>query len=188
MKEKMTSKLNEKYKEVSSKLFSDLGFTSVMQVPRIKKVVVNAGIGAIKDQKEALEGFVSDLAKITGQLPSRRKAKKSEAGFKIRKDEVVGLKVTLRGSRMWAFLDKFISIVLPRVRDFSGLDRKSIDHGGNLNIGISEHTLFPEVDQNNVKNIRGFEISIVTNSGNKEDSEKLFDALNVPFQKVAKSR
>jgi len=180
----MTSKLNEKYEEVSTKLFSDLGFTSVMQVPRIKKVVVNAGIGAIKDQKEALEGFISDLAKITGQLPSRRKAKKSEAGFKIRRGEVVGLKVTLRGSKMWAFLDKLVSIVLPRVRDFSGIDRKSIDYGGNLNIGISEHTLFPEVDQNNVKNIRGFEISIVTNSSNKRDSERLFDALNIPFKKI----
>ena len=184
----MTSKLNEKYKEVSTKLFKDLGFTSVMQVPRIKKVVVNAGIGSIKDQKEALVGFTSDLAKITGQLPSQRKAKKSEAGFKIRRGEVVGLKVTLRGSGMWAFLDKLVSIVLPRVRDFSGIDKKSIDKGGNLNIGITEHTLFPEVDQNNVKNIRGFEISIVTNSGNSKNSEKLFDALNIPFKKAKEMR
>ena len=177
-------RLKEKYKtEVVPALQKELNLSNVMEVPSIKKIVINAGVGGFKDSKEGIATFEDELSVIAGQKPSPRKARKSEAGFKIRQGDVVGYAATLRGARMWAFLDKLISIVLPRVRDFNGLSKKSFDKAGNYSMGVTEHTIFPEVNQNTIKGIRHLQITIVTDAENKEDSEKLLNLIGLPFEK-----
>jgi large subunit ribosomal protein L5 len=176
--------LQEKYKkEVVPVLMKDLKLSNVMEVPSVEKVVVNAGIGSFRDKKEAVASFVEELAQLTGQRPSERKARLSESGFKIRAGDVVGYAVTLRGSRMWAFLDKFINIVLPRVRDFRGLSRKAFDNSGNYSVGIVEHTIFPEVNPNTTKGVRNLQVTVVTDAKDKEESEKLLSLLGLPLKK-----
>lgn len=183
----MDNRLYEKYKkELIKNLKDDLKLENIMEVPRIKKISVNAGVGGFRDNKEALDLFTNDLAELTGQKPYVRKARLSEAGFKVRKGDVVGLAVTLRGARMWAFLDKFISVVLPRVRDFRGLNPDSFDGSGNYSVGVREHVIFPEVNPNTVKGIRSLQITIVTSSLNVDRNKALLKSLGFPFKKVAK--
>jgi large subunit ribosomal protein L5 len=170
--------------EIAPKIQEELKIKNKMQIPTVKKVVINAGIGGFKDSSEAMALFESEMTALAGQKPSARRTNKSEAGFKIRKNDIVGYAVTLRGPRMWAFLDKFVNIVLPRVRDFNGLDTKGIDEGGNYSVGMNEHTLFPEVNANLTKGLRGLQINVVTNSGNKDTTKILLSMLGFPFKKV----
>ncbi len=178
------SRLQNKFKnEIIPALKKEFGVTNVMQLPVIKKVIINSGIGPFKDNAETVATFESELASIAGQRPSKRRAKTSEAGFKIRKGEVVGFAVTLRGPKMWAFLDKFVNIVLPRVRDFSGLDTNGFDKNGNFSVGVKEHTIFPEINQNVSRGIRSLQVNVVTNSGDTERSKVLLSKLGFPFKK-----
>ena len=161
----------------------ELGITNVMEVPRILKIKLNCGIGSFRDNREAVDSFVEELANIAGQKPYPRKAKKSEAGFKIKQGDIVGYAVTLRGDRMWAFLDKLINIALPRVRDFRGMSDDSFDDNGNYSVGIREHVIFPEVNPNTTKGIRSIQATIVFNSKDKEKTRKVLKGLGFPFKK-----
>src|SRR3972149_5173648 len=155
------SRLKEKYqKEVVKALASELGIKNVMQVPRLEKVIINTGVSDAKKNSEGFERLKQDLALMTGQYPSTRKARVSVASFALRKGMPVGLKVTLRGTRMYDFLDKLFSIVLPRLRDFRGMKRSSFDKNGNYTLGITEHSIFPEVDVTK-SSLRGLEVTIV---------------------------
>ena len=164
-------------------LKKELGLANVMQVPVVKKIVINAGIGSIKDSKEALEAFVGELGSLSGQKPSPRKARLSEAGFKIRKGDTVAYTVTLRGKPMWAFLTKLTNIVLPRSRGFWGSSKDSFDGQGNYSLGIKEHTVFPEVNPNTVKAIRSLQITIATNAKDDNRAYTLLKSLGFPFKK-----
>ena len=176
--------LSKSYKtDIVPKLMKELSLTNPMEVPKLLKVSVNAGVGSFRDNKEALETFVSEMADICGQKPVLKTARISEAGFKIKKGDVVGVSVTLRGDRMWAFVEKFISVVLPRVRDFKGVNPNSFDKNGNFSVGITEHTIFPEVNPNIVKGIRSLQITFVTNSNDSEKSKALLSMIGMPFKK-----
>lgn len=178
------NRLKEAYKtQIAPKLQKDFNLSNVMEVPRIQKVSINAGIGGFRDNREAVESFVSELAALAGQKPYPRKARMSEAGFKVRKNDVVGYSVTLRGERMWAFLDKFVNIVLPRVRDFRGLSTDSFDENGNYSIGLREHVIFPEVNPNAVKGIRSMQVTVVMDGKGKEVNLALLRELGFPFKK-----
>lgn len=177
------SRLQEKYfKEVAPALVSVLGIENKMATPKIVKVVVNMGVGEIGRTKEVKESLTRDLAAITGQIPSVRLAKVSIASFNLRRGMPVGLTVTLRGQRMYDFLDKLFSVVLPRLRDFRGIPVKSLDKSGNYTLGLNEHTIFPEIDVTKTAG-RGIEITIVTNTHDPEKSKKLLELLGMPFQK-----
>lgn len=154
-----------------------------MAQPKVEKVVLNMGIGALKDDKGAIEKVSSELAAIAGQKPALRPARKSVAGFNVRKGEPVGLKVTLRGRRMQAFLQKLFNFVLPRLRDFRGVSRDSFDQNANFTLGISEHAVFPEISLGEIGKVRGLEITIVTNTKDKEKAMKLMEELGMPFMK-----
>lgn len=163
-------------------LKKDLGIKNPMAIPRIAKVVVNVGTGRIlKDQKKVDE-VVASLEAITGQKVVMTKARKAIAGFKIREDLEIGARTTLHGKRMWDFLDRLFSVALPRVRDFQGVQRNAIDQVGNMNLGIKDHTIFPEIIPEKVQHIFGFQINIVTTATSKEEGEALFRYLGVPFQ------
>ena len=180
----MKTRLYDLYKDKAIKeLKKELGVKNVMQVPRLTKIVVNAGIGGYKDSREAVESFVAELSALTGQKPSPRKARLSEAGFKIRQGDVVGYMVTLRGSIMWAFLDKLINVVLPRARGFWGMGTDSFDGNGNYSAGIREHTVFPEVNPNAVKGIRSMQITIGTTAKDDSTAQALLKSLGFPFKK-----
>jgi len=180
----MYKSIKEKYNtEVVAEMKKQFGFKSSLQVPRIEKVVVNAGIGKfIKDS-----GLVEDVRKamtvIAGQKPVMVKAKKSIAGFKIREGQEVGIKVTLRGKRKWDFIEKLVTSAIPRVRDFQGIKESAVDEGGNFNFGVKEHTIFPEILPENVKNIVGLQINITTTAKNKEEGLELFRMLGFPLVK-----
>jgi len=176
-------KLEDKYKnEVVPKLIKEFGIKNVMQTPKIKKVVVNAGVGDAQKSKEVLERMKEDLASITGQNPSVRNARVSVASFGLRKGSPVGLKVTLGRLRMYDFLDRLFSVVLPRLRDFRGVKRGSFDKHGNYTLGIAEHNIFPEIDI--TKSIpRGLEITIVIKSESVEQSYRLLELMGMPFEK-----
>lgn len=179
------NRLKEKYeKEILPVLLKEFGLKNRMAAPRIEKIVVNAGIGLVARSKELMEAVGKDIAVITGQKPSIRPAKVSEAGFNVRAGMPVGLKVTLRGKRMYDFLDRLVSIVLPRLRDFRGLPLKSFDKSGNYSLGISEHTVFPELDMGKAGKPHGVEITIVTNSNETDKSKRLLELLGMPFEKV----
>lgn len=174
--------LKEKYnKEVIQKMKKDHNLSSVMQVPHIKKIVVNAGIGAFRENKEAVDVFVEELSAVLGQKPNPRKARLSIAGFKVREGSTVGYSATLRGDRMWAFLEKLINVAIPRIRDFRGLDATAFDNAGNYSLGITEHVIFPEVNQNTVKGIRGLQLTVVSSSSNKDLNKDLLKNLGMPF-------
>jgi len=178
------NRLREKYeKEIVPQVTKEFGLKSIMEVPRIKKIVVNAGIGSFRDSRESVESFENELALILGQRPYPRKARLSEAGFKIKKGDVVGYAATLRGDRMWAFLDKLISIAIPRIRDFRGLDISSFDESGNYSLGISEHIIFPEVNPNTTKGIRNLQLTIVSTSDYKKINKEILSYLGMPFKK-----
>jgi large subunit ribosomal protein L5 len=183
------NRLKTKYNEIiTPKLLSEFKYANVMDVPRIQKVVVNAGIGPFRESREAVESFVADLTALVGQKPSPRSARLSIASFKIRQNDVVGYTATLRGDRMWAFLDKFINIALPRVRDFRGLSKDSFDANGNYSVGIREHVIFPEVNQNNTKGARGLQLTVVFNKKDIDANRFLIKELGVPFRKDEKSK
>jgi large subunit ribosomal protein L5 len=169
--------------EIRAKLAEQLGLDNVMQVPRLSKIVVNVGVGAATAQPSLLEGAVADLAVITGQKPLVTKAKKSVAGFKLREGNAIGAKVTLRGDRMWEFLDRLISLAIPRIRDFRGLNPRSFDGRGNYTFGVTEQLIFPEIDYDKVDATRGMDITIVTTAGSDEAGKALLDAFGFPFKR-----
>lgn len=178
-----TPRLKEKYqKEVAKALSEEFKIKNVMRIPRILKVVVNTGIGDAQKNKEAFEKIKTDIAAITGQSPSVRKARVSVASFGLRKGVPVGLKVTLRGNIMYDFLDKLFSIVLPRLRDFRGVKRNAFDKMGNYTLGIVEHNVFPEIDFTK-SSPRGLEITIVVKSDTVEHSYRLLELMGMPFEK-----
>ena len=178
------NRLEEKYKkEVVPSLMEKYNYKTVMLVPKIEKIVVNMGVGDALANSKNLEAAVSDLAKITGLKPIETKAKKSIAAFKVREGHKIGCKVTLRGERMYEFLDKLISIGLPRVRDFRGLSSKSFDGRGNYTIGIKEQLIFPEINFDEVEKVRGMDIVIVTTAKTNEEAFELLKELGVPFKK-----
>ena len=168
--------------ELRGRLKDELALANVMQVPRPVKVVVNVGVGEAVKEARLLEGAVRDLTQITGQKPLVTRAKKSIAGFKIREGQSIGAKVTLRGDRMWEFLDRLLSIALPRIRDFRGLAPKGFDGHGNFTFGLTEQLVFPEVDYDKVEKIRGMDITLVTTADTDEQGRALLRALGFPFR------
>ena len=169
--------------EVKKKLKADLGLKNIMEVPAVKKIVVNVGAGEAVTNKNVLEKILEQIGLITGQKAVITKARKSVSAFKIRRGLPIGVKVTLRDKKMYSFLEKLIKVVIPRLRDFKGISDKSIDPNGNLNMGFTEQTIFPEIDFDKIDKIRGLEVSIVTNARNKEKGKKLFELLGIPFKK-----
>jgi len=176
--------MKERYqKEISPALMKSLGLTNIMQIPRIVKVVVNIGLGEAMDNPKALDAAVIDLTTITGQKPVVTKARKSIANFKLREGRAIGTAVTLRGDRMWAFLDRLMNIVLPRVRDFRGVSPNSFDGRGNYTLGLREQIIFPEIEYDKVDKVRGLEITIVTSATTDEQAAVLLQLLGMPFRK-----
>ncbi len=169
--------------EVVPYLMKKFGYTSVMQVPKLDKIVVNTGLGDIKDNQKSMQTVEKELAQITGQKPIYRKATKSVANFKLREGMNIGLKVTLRGRRMYDFYDKLVSIALPRVRDFRGVSDKSFDGRGNYALGLKEQLIFPEITYDQVEKIRGMDVAIVTTARTDEEARELLRALGMPFKK-----
>jgi large subunit ribosomal protein L5 len=177
-------RLEEKYRnEVVPALMKSLGLDNIMQVPRITKVVVNIGLGEALDNPKALDYAVQDIATITGQKPIITKARKSVAAFKLREGRAIGVKVTLRGDKMWAFLDRLMNVALPRVRDFRGVSPNAFDGRGNYTLGIREQLIFPEIDYDKIDKVRGMEITIVTTARNDEEGRQLLTLLGMPFRK-----
>jgi len=178
------SRLREKYqKEVVPALMERFGYKNIMQVPKLEKVVINIGVGEAKENPKALEAAVDDLTMIAGQKPVITRAKRSIANFKIRKGMPIGVKVTLRGERMYEFMDKLFNIALPRVRDFKGVSPNSFDGRGNYALGIKEQLIFPEIDYDKIDKIRGMDIIIVTTAKTDEEAKGLLELLGMPFAK-----
>lgn len=174
--------LRELYKsDVASSLIEEFGYDNVMQVPRITKVVVNVGLGEALDNAKAIEFATNDIVQITGQKPIVTRAKKSIAAFKLREGRQIGLKVTLRGERMWAFLTRLIHVALPRTRDFQGISPDSFDGRGNYTLGLREQLIFPEIDYDKIDKIRGMEVSIVTTAQTDEEGRRLLALMGMPF-------
>jgi large subunit ribosomal protein L5 len=181
-----TPRMKQRYRdEIVPRLRDELGLTNVMQVPRLEKIVVNMGVGdAVKDGR-MLEAAIADLEVITGQKPVVTKARKSIAGFKLREGMAIGAKVTLRGDRMWEFLDRLVSLALPRIRDFRGLDPSAFDGRGNYTLGVTEQLIFPEVDYDKVLKVRGMDITVVTTASDDDAGRALLIALGFPFAGAA---
>ncbi len=178
------SRLKEVYKnEIVSKLQQQFSYGSVMEVPKITKITLNMGVGEAAADKKAIEGAVSDLTLISGQKPLVTKARKSVAGFKIREGWPIGAKVTLRGERMYEFLDRLVSMAIPRIRDFRGLSPKSFDGRGNYSMGIKEQIVFPEIDYDKIDKIRGMDITITTTAKSNEEGRALLEAFQFPLKK-----
>ena len=171
------------YDEIQAKLKADLDLPNVMMVPKLEKISVNMGVGEAALNKKAIEGARTDLSIITGQKPSVTKAKKSLATFKLREGQTIGARVTLRGDRMYEFLDRLISLATPRIRDFRGLPTKSFDGRGNYTFGVTEQLIFPEISYDNVDTVRGMDITIVTTAMNNEHGRALLEAFGFPFRK-----
>lgn len=178
------AKLHDDYKNnIINKLTEQFKYTSVMQVPRIQKITLNMGVGEASTDKKLLDYAIADLTALSGQKPLVTKARKSVAGFKIRQGYPIGCKVTLRGERMWEFLEKLIYVAVPRIRDFRGLSSKSFDGRGNYSMGVHEQIIFPEIDYDKVDKIRGLDITITTTANTNEEGKALLAALNFPFRK-----
>jgi large subunit ribosomal protein L5 len=178
------SRLKEVYKsEIVSKLQEHFGYSSVMEVPKITKITLNMGVGEASQDKKAIDGAVADLALITGQKPLVTNARKSVAGFKIREGWPIGAKVTLRGERMYEFLDRLVSMAIPRVRDFRGLSPKSFDGRGNYSMGIKEQIVFPEIEYDKIDKIRGMDITITTTAKTDDEGRALLEAFQFPLKK-----
>ncbi|MGS0765746.1 50S ribosomal protein L5 [Syntrophomonas curvata] len=177
------ARLYEQYKsEIVPKLMEKFQYKNVMQVPRIERVVVNIGVGEAIQNPKALDGAVNDLTLIAGQKPVVTKAKKSIAGFKLREGMAIGCKVTLRGERMYNFLDKLINLALPRVRDFRGVSPQAFDGRGNYSLGIKEQTIFPEIEYDKIDKIRGMEVVVVTTAKTDEEARELLKHMGMPFR------
>jgi len=178
----MTSRLHERYREeVAPALRKQFEYPNPMQVPRLSKIVVNIGLGEALTNAKAVDAAVGDVATITGQRPIVTKARRSIAQFRLRAGNTVGVKVTLRGERMWDFLDRLTTLALPRIRDFRGVPAKSFDGRGNFSLGLREQLAFPEIDYDKVDRLRGLEISIVTTAKTDEESKRLLELLGMPF-------
>jgi large subunit ribosomal protein L5 len=181
--ERPVPRLKARYREeLQQRLKDELELGNVMQVPRPVKVVVNMGVGEAVREGRLLDGAVRDLAQITGQRPLVTKARRSIAGFKIREGQSIGAKVTLRGDRMWEFLDRLVAIALPRIRDFRGLAPKGFDGHGNFTLGLTEQLVFPEIDYDKIEKIRGMDITVVTSAQTDEQGRALLTALGFPFR------
>lgn len=177
------TRLKKRYeKEIMPELQKERGFKNPMQVPRVSKVTVNMGVGDAKQDAKVLDDSISELATITGQQPRINRARKSIAGFKVREGMPVGCSVTLRGVRMYEFLDRLISIALPRIRDFRGIRRKSFDGQGNMSLGIREQTIFPEIDYDSVTQTRGLDVTITTTARSDDEGMALMEKLGMPFR------
>ena len=177
------ARLQVKYnEEIAPALMKKFQYKSVMQIPQIAKVIVNVGCGESKNNAKEIEAICKDIATITGQKPITTKARKSVANFKLREGQAVGAKVTLRGKRMYEFLDRLVSIALPRVRDFRGISGKSFDGRGNYALGIKEHIIFPEVSYELVEKVRGFDICVVTTAQSDDEAKALLVKLGMPFK------
>ena len=176
------ARLKERYQqEILPALMKEFKYTSVMQAPRVVKVVINVGLGEAIQHAQALDAVQQDIAAISGQHPVITKARKSIASFKLRKGMPIGVMVTLRGKRMYEFLDKLISVALPRIRDFQGLNRKAFDGMGNYTLGLKDQTIFPEISYDKVDKVRGLEICIITTARNDAEGLKLFELMGMPF-------
>lgn len=180
----MTSRLKDKFtKDVAPALVEKFNYANVMEVPKIDKIVINMGMGVAKDNPKALETAIEELKLITGQSPVETKAKKSVSNFKLREGMSIGAKVTLRGERMYDFLDKLMNVALPRVRDFRGVSKTSFDGRGNYALGIKEQLIFPEIDYDKVDRINGMDIIIVTTANNDEQAREFLSLMGMPFKK-----
>jgi large subunit ribosomal protein L5 len=183
MAERTVPRLKVRYREeLVPTLQRELGFSNAMRVPRLEKIVVNVGVGEAARDAKALDGALADLATITGQKPAVTKAKKSIAGFKLREGMSIGAKVTLRGDRMWEFLDRLLATALPRIRDFRGLDPNAFDGRGNYTLGLTEQLVFPEIDYDKIDAVRGMDITVVTTAKDDDEGRALLRALGFPLR------
>jgi large subunit ribosomal protein L5 len=182
-------RLKQKYRtEIAAQLTKDFGFTNVHQVPGLVKVVVNTGVGEAARDSKIIDGAVKDLTAITGQKPQVTLARKSIAQFKLREGQAIGAHVTLRGDRAWEFLDRLVSLALPRIRDFRGLSDKQFDGHGNYTFGLTEQSMFHEIDQDKIDRVRGFDITVVTTAKNDDEGRALLKALGFPFKSSEESK
>ena len=179
--ETYSPRLKDRYAELRPQLKDDLGFDSIMEVPRLEKITLNMGVGDAKTDAKALDAAVEELTTIAGQRAQVRRARKSIAAFKLREGMPVGAKVTLRGDRMYEFLDRLVSVALPRIRDFRGLSPGSLDGRGNFSLGVREQVIFPEIDYDKVASVRGFDVTITTTAKTDEHALALLSALGLPF-------
>jgi len=180
----MAPRLKEKYhNEIKAQLLEDLGLDNVMQVPRLSKIVVNMGAGDAAADSKLMNGVVEDLRTITGQQPKVNRARKSVSNFKLREGQAIGASVTLRGERMWEFLDRLIALSIPRIRDFRGLNPKGFDGRGNYSFGVTEQLIFPEIDYDKVMKVRGLDITLVTTAETDDQGRALLGAFGFPFRR-----
>jgi len=180
----MPERLRELYRaEIAPKLREEFGYRNVMQIPRLEKIVINVGLGEALQNAKALDAAVKDVSTIAGQRPVITRARKSIATFKLRAGNPIGVKVTLRGDRMYAFLDRLVNIALPRMRDFRGVPRDAFDGRGNYTLGLREQIVFPEISYDQVDRVRGMEITIVTSARSDEEARRLLEHLGMPFQR-----
>jgi large subunit ribosomal protein L5 len=185
---KIQPRLKQKYRtEISKKLTEEFGFTNPHQVPGLVKIVVNTGVGEAARDSKVIDGAIKDLTLITGQKPQVTKARKSIAQFKLREGMPIGAHVTLRGDRAWEFLDRLLSLALPRIRDFRGLSPKQFDGNGNYTFGLSEQSVFHEINQDQIDRVRGFDITVVTTAKNDDEGRALLRELGFPFQSTEKA-
>ncbi len=179
--EQYSPRLKDQYEELRPQLQEDLGLKSIMEVPRITKITLNMGVGDAKTDAKALDSAIEELTTIAAQRAQVRKATKSIASFKLREGMAVGAKVTLRGARMYEFLDRLVSVALPRIRDFRGLNPRSFDGRGNFSLGVREQIIFPEIDYDSVQSVRGFDVTITTTARTDEQALALLKSLGLPF-------
>lgn len=178
------ARLREEYnKTLKKELAKELGYSNLMEVPTLKKIVINVGAGASINEAEALGDIVDLVTKISGQKPVINKARKAVSAFKVREGMEIGVSVILRGNRMWEFFDKLVNIVFPRIKDFRGLEVSAFDGSGNYSIGIEDHTVFPEIDANNIRKIRSLEVTIVTTAKDDKSGKAFLDKFGFPFKK-----
>ena len=178
------ARLKEKYQsEINKAMMEKFNYKNVMEIPKLEKVVINSGLGDIKDNSKSINLAVEEISIITGQKPIVTKAKKSVANFKLRQGMIIGIKVTLRGGRMYEFVDRFVSIALPRVRDFKGVNGNSFDGRGNYTVGVRDQLIFPEINYDKVENVRGMDITFVTTAKTDEEARELLRLFGMPFSK-----
>jgi len=181
--EKYVPRLKKKYAEVSKEIATEFGYTSPMQIPRIEKVIVSMGVGEAIQNKKLLDAAVKELSQITGQRAVKTKARKSIANFKVREGMEIGAKVTLHGNYMWEFLDRFMNVALPRVKDFRGVNPNAFDGHGNYSVGVTEQIIFPEIDYDKIEKISGLNVAIVTTAGTDKEAKSLLERLGMPFRR-----
>lgn len=178
------ARLRDEYnKNIRKELMKEYGYSNTMEVPTLKKIVINVGAGAALKESDALEDIVNMITLIAGQKPVVNKARKAVSSFKVREGMEIGVSATLRGNRMWEFFDKLVNVVFPRTKDFRGLDISAFDGSGNYSIGIEDHTVFPEIDANNIRRVRSLQVTIVTNAKDDKSAKSLLDKFGFPFKK-----